>query len=128
MFSFVKQPNLIIFGLLYYIATFSFFFFKFFSYIPYPCSSIESIDYILLSLLALNAILLTSSVNTLCFSHLHLFFFFFVSGYSLQTLTIHRTTGEGRGPSFIPLYHFYPLTNVETFICNFACEMTITYF
>ena len=34
------------------------------------------IDCILLSLLALNAILLTSSVNTLCFSHLHLFFLY----------------------------------------------------
>ena len=32
------------------------------------------IDCILLSLLALNAILLTSSVNTLCFSYLHLLF------------------------------------------------------
>ena len=54
--------------------------------------------------------------------------FFFLSGFSSQTLTIHRTAGEGRGPSFIPLYHFHPLTNIETFICNFACEMTITYF
>ena len=34
----------------------------------------------------------------------------------------------GEGPSFIPLYHFHPLTNIETFICNFACEMTITHF
>ena len=34
------------------------------------------IDFILLSLLALNAILLTSSVNTLRFSHLHLFFLY----------------------------------------------------
>ena len=39
----------------------------------------------------------------------------------------HRTAGEGRGPSFIPLYHFHPLTNIQTFICSFACEMTITY-
>ena len=31
-------------------------------------------------------------------------------------------------PSFVPLYHFHPLKNIETFICNFACEMTITYF
>ena len=54
--------------------------------------------------------------------------FFFLSGFSSQTLTIHRTAGEGRGPSFIPLYHFHPLTNIDTFICNFACEMTITYF
>ena len=35
--------------------------------------------------------------------------------------------GERGGPSFIPLYHFHPLTNIETFICNFGCEMTITY-
>ena len=54
--------------------------------------------------------------------------FFFLSGFSSQTLTIHKTAGEGRGPSFIPLYHFHPLTNIETFVCNFACEMTITYF
>ena len=39
----------------------------------------------------------------------------------------HRTAVEGRGPSFIPLYHFHLLTNNETFVCNFACEMTITY-
>ena len=54
--------------------------------------------------------------------------FFFLSGFSSQTLTIHRTVSEGRGPSFISLYHFHPLTNIETFICNFVCEMTITYF
>ena len=43
-------------------------------------------------------------------------------------MTIHRIAGEGRRPSFIPLYHFYPLTNIQTFICNFACEKTVTYF
>ena len=32
------------------------------------------------------------------------------------------------GPFFTPLYHFHLLTNIETFICNFACEMTIKYF
>ena len=32
--------------------------------------------------------------------------------------------GKGGEPSFIPLYHFHPLTNIQTFICNFACEMT----
>ena len=36
--------------------------------------------------------------------------------------------GKGKGPSFIPLYHFHPLTNIQTFSCNFVCEMTITYF
>ena len=54
--------------------------------------------------------------------------FFFLSGFSLQTLATDRTAGEGRGPSFIPLYHFHPLAIIETFICNFACEMTITSF
>ena len=54
---------------------------------------------------------------------------FFLSAFFFsRTLTTHRTAEEGRGPFFIPLYHFHPLTNVQTFICNFACEMTITYF
>ena len=43
-------------------------------------------------------------------------------------MTAHSAAAEGRGPSFIPLYHFQPLTNIKTFIWNFACEMTITYF
>ena len=51
--------------------------------------------------------------------------FFFYQGFLSLTLTIHRL---GRGPSFIPLYHFHPLTNIERFVWNFACEMTITYF
>ena len=54
--------------------------------------------------------------------------FFFLPEFSFTDTEIHRTAGEGRGPSFIPLYHFHPLMNIETFICNFACEMTITYF
>ena len=40
--------------------------------VPFSYISIQSIDWILLSLLALIAILLTSSVNTLCFSLLNL--------------------------------------------------------
>ena len=55
-------------------------------------------------------------------------FFFFYQGFLSRALTTHRTAGEGKGPSFIPLYHSHPLTNIQTFICNFACEMTITYF
>ena len=53
--------------------------------------------------------------------------FFFYQGFLSQTLTIHRTAVEGRGPSFIPHYHFHLLTNIQTFICNFGCEMTIKY-
>ena len=55
-------------------------------------------------------------------------FFFFYQGFLSQTLTNHGTTGEGRGPSFIPHYHFHPLTNIKTVIFNFGCEITITYF
>ena len=54
--------------------------------------------------------------------------FFFYQGFLSQTLKTHRTAGKGRGPSFIPLYLFHALTNIQTFICNFAREMTITYF
>ena len=36
--------------------------------------------------------------------------------------------GKERRPSFIPLHHFHPLMNIQRFICNFACEVTITYF
>ena len=53
---------------------------------------------------------------------------FFLSGFSSQTVTIHRTAGEERGPSFIPLYLFHPLTNILTFICNFQCERATTYY
>ena len=55
----------------------------------------------------------------------HVFLFFFYQNFLLQGLMIHRTAGEGRGPSFIPLYHFHLLTNIQVFICTFACEMTI---
>ena len=53
---------------------------------------------------------------------------FFLSGFLSQTLIIYRTAREGMGPAFIPLFHFHLLTNIETFICNLACEMTISYF
>ena len=43
--------------------------------------------------------------------------FFFYQGFLSRTLTIHRIAGEGRGPSFIPLYHFYPLTNIYLKLC-----------
>ena len=55
------------------------------------------------------------------------FFYFFSIGFLSWTLTTHRTAGQGRRPFFIPLYHFLPLTNIQTFICNFACEIPITY-
>ena len=32
------------------------------------------------------------------------------------------------GRDFIPLYNFHLLTNMQAFICSFACEITTTYF
>ena len=53
-------------ALFYYTVTFNFFFFNTRSLLTsYAYVTIESIDWILLSSLALNTILLTSSVNTL---------------------------------------------------------------
>ena len=54
--------------------------------------------------------------------------FFFYQGFLSRTLATHRTAGEGTGPSFILFYPFHPLTNIPTFVCNFAYEMTITCF
>ena len=53
---------------------------------------------------------------------------FFYQGFLSQTLTIHRTAGKERAPCFILFCHFHPLMNIQTFICNFAREMTTTYF
>ena len=65
----ITSSKLIIFVLYYYIVTFNVFNSLL---VSYAYVSIESIDSILLSSLALNAILLTSSINTLCFSFLNL--------------------------------------------------------
>ena len=61
-------------------------------------------------------------VNPLCFCGLQGFFFY--QGFLSRTLTTQWTVGEGRGSYFIPLYHFHLLTNIQTFMCNFAREMT----
>ena len=54
----------------------------------------------------------------------HSFYIFLYQGFLSRTLVTHRKAGEGKEASFIPMYRFYPLTNIQTFICNFACEMT----
>ena len=51
----------------------------------------------------------------------------FYQSFLSQTLTIHRTAGEERGSSFVSLY-FTPAHEHSDIICNFACEMTITYY
>ena len=87
MFFYVIFRNIIIviiIALFYYIDIFNFFFFCLISlFVPYSYVSVGSINCILLSLLALTAILLTSSVNTLCFSPLNLYCDFIFSMNSL---------------------------------------------
>ena len=56
------------------------------------------------------------------------FIYFFYQGFLSRTLANHRAAGEEIGTSFTPFYHFHPRTNIQTFISNFACEITITYF
>ena len=85
---------------------------------PFPFSQVHFYDK---NLLLYNRIPPTTlSVSVL------LCLFFFDQGFFAWTLTIHRAAGEGRAN--IPLYHFHSLKNIPTFICNFAWEMTITYF
>ena len=33
---------------------------------------------------------------------------------------------EGKRPLFIPLYQFHPLTNIQTFICNYHVTLIVT--
>ena len=41
--------------------------------------------------------------------YIYIYFFFFHQGFLSRTLTSHRAAVEGRGPYFIPLYHFHSL-------------------
>ena len=69
-------------------------------------------------------LVLSNFAGFLNFPHLNFLakyiYIFFLSGFSF-TDTDDRTAGEGRGTSFIPLYQLHPLTNIQTFIWNFAC-------
>ena len=60
------------------------------------------------------------------FCGLYPLWFLFYQGFLSPTLTTYRTPGEGREPFLIPPYLFHPLTNIQTFIYNFVCELTIT--
>ena len=54
---------------------------------------------------------------------------FFLSEFSfMDNDDSQHSRGREGGHLFIPLYHFVPVTNIQAFILNFACEMTITYF
>ena len=56
-----------------------------------------------------------------------LFFSFFLSKFSFTDTGDSQDSRERKGIIFIPLCHFHMLTNIQTFTCNFACEMTATY-
>ena len=49
--------------------------------------------------------------------------FLFYQGFLSRTLTTHRTTGQRRGPYFIPLYHFHPLTNIQKRIWSLSAPI-----
>ena len=51
----------------------------------------------------------------------------FLSNFSFADTDDSQDSMGNEGSIFICLYHFHPLTNIQAF-CNFACEMTTTYF
>ena len=53
------------------------------------------------------------------------FFFFFCQGFPSQTLAIHRIAEKG---GYHRLFHYTTSTCSQAFICNFVCEVTITFF
>ena len=55
-------------------------------------------------------------------------YFYFCQGFLSPTYQLIGQQRKGRKLRFILLYHFHPLKKIQTFICNFTCEMTITYF
>ena len=55
------------------------------------------------------------------------YFFFYYRGFLPLTLTTYRIAGERRESAIVILHYFQPLRNIQTCICNFACEMAITY-
>ena len=44
-------------------------------------------------------------------------FFFFYQGFSFTDTDDSQDSRGREGTSFIPLYHFHPLTNIQIFIC-----------
>ena len=57
------------------------------------------------------------------------FLFFSYQGIFSFTCPDDSQHSKGREQTiFIPLHHFHSLTNIQTFICNFSCEMATTYF
>ena len=53
------------------------------------------------------------------------FSFFFLSGFFFTDTSDSQDSRRMEGTIFFPLCHFHPLTNIQTFICNFTCEMTL---
>ena len=53
-------------------------------------------------------------------------FFFFLLGCSLMDIDNSQDSRAREGTFFIPIYHLDLLTNIQTFISNFAHEMTTT--
>ena len=53
---------------------------------------------------------------------------FFLSGFSFTDTDDLQDSRGREGTIFYSTLPLPPAHNIETFICNFACEMTITYF
>ena len=73
-------------------------------------------------------ILLTPAIYI--YMYIYIFTYIFVSRFSLTDTDNSQESRGKEGTIFYStsLYHFHPLTNIETFICKFAREMAITFF
>ena len=54
------------------------------------------------------------------------FYFYFIRVFFSRHRRVTGQQEKREDLFFVPFYHFHPLTNIQTFIWNFACEMTMT--
>ena len=66
---------------------------------------------------------LKNKYNDNTFLFLFYYYFFFIRVFFHGHWQLTGQQGKG-GNHFFPLYHFHPLTNIQTFICNFARQVT----
>ena len=52
---------------------------------------------------------------------------FLLQGFSFTDIDDSQDCREREDIIFISLYHIFMLTNIQTFICNFACEIDTAY-
>ena len=55
------------------------------------------------------------------------YYYCFLSELSFTDINDSQDSRGREGTIFYSIHHFHPLTNIQRYICNFACEMTCVY-